>query len=277
MATLSLSRTSRNSKNSENHVSYPRHHARVGYAFTPVPKLDRRGLNPTHERYLVVVLEFARNGVADPSNRQIAAAMHRSVSTVKTCRRVLEASRLLAVKARRVSHNRNLTNVYTVRGVGSENYPEKPKADVKTTTPRSRSVRPAYSRSVENHHPAFRRLVEYKQRLEAENRGLRAIHRGRDHERRERMTMQAQVGMAHTFRPAPQPTPEEEAEYEAARARMHARAAAERAAEAEKQAQKRREHEEWVRRQRESMNEPLSAAEQEIVDRLNRKLGFGRR
>jgi hypothetical protein len=49
-----------------------------------------------------------------------------------------------------------------------------------------KTPRPAYSRSAENHPPAFRRLVEYKQRLEAENRGLRAINRGRNHEQRPR-------------------------------------------------------------------------------------------
>jgi hypothetical protein len=229
-------------------------------------------------------------GVCDWPVRRLASACGISVSQFQKDARVICGLGLIERIYRRKTVCRNESNLWKIGrlaegGVGVINAGEKQEIISSTSTPRSvehgskvpvaitQTARPAYSRSAENHDPAFRRLVEYKQRLEAENRGLRAIHRGRDHDRRQRMAMQAQVGMPHTFEPQVPLTPEQEAleaQYRADRKRMEAQEAARRAAEAEKQAQKRQEQREWWESQRLQPNEPLSAEMQAKVDRLNR-------
>ena len=113
---------------------------RVAFEFTPVPEFIEREIEtPALEKLYRILLRMARRGISDPSLRVLAKAMKRSLRMVQRYIRGLVMLGKLVVQVRRVTRDRNDTNVYILpdlqRGVGDRNVVEKLRAELKTTTP----------------------------------------------------------------------------------------------------------------------------------------------
>jgi hypothetical protein len=137
MQTLSNTRNDVNSLAVESFVKSSRRLARVSYEFTPIPAdID---LDPILEKLYRIFIKLWRRGIVDPCNRLLADLVGRCERSVRYYCRKLEKLGLLGVIQRRVTKNRNASNVYTLMGleggVGAKNCPEKKGEVLKTTTP----------------------------------------------------------------------------------------------------------------------------------------------
>jgi hypothetical protein len=211
--------------------------ARVHYDFVPVPEtIEREIEKPALERLYRILLRFIRRGVTDPSLRQLAHAMRRGVRQVQRYINGLVELGKLLVKVRRVTGNRNNTNVYALtdlqRGVGVINDTEKRRENLKTNTPapeaRGLESKPEKStlqlqgemRRLQDKLDSLRMRGEYVERgklwFELQQCRLRKAYE------RTRIAMGASIGVSTL----PPPTEEQEREWEAAAVRYRAEEAA---------------------------------------------------
>jgi len=112
---------------------------RVGFEFTPVPEFIEREIEtPALEKLYRIIMRMVRRGNSDPSLRVLAKAMGRSLRMVQRYIRALVRLGKLIVQERRITRDRNATNVYILpdlqKGVGDKNVTEKKGEVLKTTT-----------------------------------------------------------------------------------------------------------------------------------------------
>lgn len=108
--------------------------------FVAVPEFIELEIEtPALEKLYRILMRYARRGICDPSIRVLMRAMKRTDRTVQRYIRALVRLGKLVVQARRVTKNRNATNVYILpdlqRGVGDKNVTEKLSTEINTTTP----------------------------------------------------------------------------------------------------------------------------------------------
>jgi hypothetical protein len=186
--------------------------SKVNYEFVPVPSnLDKLIPDATLAKFWKKLLELWRKGISDPSVRLLASLMEKSERSIQRYQRALESMGMLAKQLRRVLHNRNDTNVYTLMGfqvgVGDKNVVEKKGESTNTTTP---PASPAGLESINEVKPSKTRLEwEARQAKDAADHGLRLqgwVDRGKlwlgmqqwrlaKAYERNRMALQARIGV----------------------------------------------------------------------------------
>jgi DNA-binding transcriptional regulator YhcF (GntR family) len=106
-----------------------------------MPQNIEDAVTPIEQRVLGVLISFAQRGILGPSLALLAALARRSIRTVQRVLRSLEKKGLLETIARRISANRNDTNLYKLiglgfkRGVGDKTSAVIREKALKTTTP----------------------------------------------------------------------------------------------------------------------------------------------
>lgn len=233
---------------------------KVTYEFTAVPRgVLRRIKSHLHAVYLALV-EFARRGVWDPAIRWIVAHTGKSERQVKRDLKQLCALGLIERTFRRLSGDRNDTNIYDIPAIrvgvmdGTEKQERK---SLKTTTPvkcdgpksppeKSDLQKLHEARFAQDRADSKWRREQYERRASFWD----TMKGWAEHRIEQRLRRQAETIVG--YNPTPAPTPEQEAEYQAMRDRADAERVARVMAEQEGEARRRREAQEereaWIRR-----------------------------
>lgn len=175
----------------------------VKYEFVPVPEfIEDDVADPRLEKLWRIILRSLRKGVVELPLRLLAHSMKRSVRMVQRYIRALVKLGKLVVTERRVSHNRNLSNVFAIPnldgGVGDKNVVEKKGKVLNTTTPAPkreglRELLEARFAQDREDSRWKRAEFEHKARVWAESKKWK-LQKAYE---RTRMAMEAMVGVSH--------------------------------------------------------------------------------